>query len=292
MKPPPGFLAERYPLRHSFRYGTGLCAGSGDGINSTILTLVKNYKGVNLPDTINVNPHHGSFDKETGAICAPMSIIDKLKLTITFSLLSTVWETDKHRAMKIQWMPIFTSFPEKLDSVDDTTSQTALDILELTKDATQEDITPTFTGTSLPVQGASETTHPVTTANFTEVFGTLNLTTDLIQESVAWNSSTFFNAVKYYTNKGAIRSMTGQMRTITLSETNPTKTVHINKFVPRAIRRIVPYSYFGILIHIPTESDHMQVYYSTAVSSALPHIGVKLITHYNEWNSDHLQEMM
>jgi hypothetical protein len=62
--------------------------------------------------------------------------------------------------------------------------------------------------------------------------------------------------------------------------------------VPRAIRRIVPYSFFAIIAHVDTEKEVGQYYYSGVATDDISHVGMKLICNYHEWNSDHLQEMM
>ncbi len=290
MIPPKGFKSELYPLRHRFDYGVGLSLVQ-DAVNTTMCTLVKNYGAVVNPNTILVNPHNGGFEVETGAICSPMSIIDKMKLRMNFTLTEDAI-TDGVKSAVVQYLPIFTSFLEKLDSTDDKTTTTAKAILELTTNSTEEDVTPAF-GTKLNL-GAStgSTNHPVSTANFTEVFGTLNLTTNIACEGVPWSNEDFFNATRYYTNKGAIRSMVGRMRTVKLTDTFPTKFININKFVPRAVRRIVPYSFFAMLFHCPRGIDNETPYWSGAVTTAKPQIGIKMKVTYDEWNPEHEQDAM
>ncbi len=290
-RPPPGFLTERYPLRHRMVYSTGFNALTST-MNSSMFTFVKNYKSVNNPDTINVNPHHASFKVETGAICAPMSIIDRIKIIMHFTMTEDAI-ADGIKSIVIKYMPIFTVFGEKLDSVDSETTTTAKALLELTKDTVEEDITPLFTNVNMPPSaGASNFVYPASTTNFTEVFGTMDLETDKQAESIAWDNKTFFDGLKYYTNKGAIQSMVGKQRTVRLNDTRPTKSIFINKFVPRAVRRIQPYSFFGMLIHMPLDSEFEQPYYSGLLTTNKAYVGVKAIIQYDEWNSDHLQEMM
>ncbi len=289
-RPPSQLKAELYPLRHKFNFAFGLNLLTAN-TNTTMVTLVKNYKSVNNPDTINVNPHHASFKVETGAICAPMSVIDNVKISFNCTLTEDAL-ADGIKSLKLKYMPIFTSFGEKLDSADDETTTTAAAMLELTKDATEEDITPAY-GTKLAVPASgSSANHPASTANFTEVFGTMNLTTNVAMEAVPWTQKLFFDALKYYTNKGAIKSMIGKMRSITLTDTFPTKSIFIKKFPPRAVRRIVPYSFFGMLFHCPKDTDSDSIFYSGAITTAKCHVGVKLTCTYDEWNLDHLQEMM
>ncbi len=289
MKPPKGFNAILMPLRHRFEYSVGLQVGS-DSLNSTMMTFVKNYKSVNAPSTIIVNPHHASFETETGAICAPMSIIDRIKIQMTFTLTEDAI-ADGIEALKVNYLPVFTSFPDKMDSADDKTTTTAKAILNLTPDATEEDVHPTFTTLNLTKIASVSFAHPVSTANFTEVFGTLGLSVDLDVESTGFNPTTLFQALKYYTNKGAIGAMIGKYRSITLTKTHPTKTVFINKFVPRPVRRIVPYSFFGMILHCPIYTNREQPFYTGAMTAAKIAVGIKTLVTYDEWHLDHNQDM-
>ncbi len=291
MIPPRGFKAELYPLRHKFSYGFGLGAVTGNQ-NSTMVTFVRGSADTAMinPDAIEVNPHHANFAQETGVMCHQMSIIDKIKINMSFTLTEDA-VTDGIKALTVKYMPIFVSFPEKLASVDDTTSATAASVLELIGDATNQDVTPLY-NTSLPVSaGVSHKNHPVSTVNDTEVFGDLNLTTNLSMEAVAWDNEAFFNSMSFATNKGALRSMVGSQRSIYLTDNRPTQRVFINKFVPGQIRRIVDHSFFGMLFHCPLDSESDQPFYSGALTTSKCHVGIKLQCSYHEWNADHIQEM-
>ncbi len=94
-----------------------------------------------------------------------------------------------------------------------------------------------------------------------------------------------------HTTKGAIKSLLGRRRHMTLTKNKPFANFFINKFVPRAIRRIVPYTYFGILIHVPSTSDENQHYYSGAIGASKANVGVKALIQYDEWHPSHNQDM-
>ncbi len=292
MIPPRGFRAELFPLRHKFDYAFGL-GGLTASQNSTTCTIVRGSADSAMidPNAIEVNPHNPTFAQETGVMCHQMSILEKIKINMKFTLTEDAI-TDGMKSMTVKYMPIFCSFPEKLASTDDRTGVTAASILELVGDATNQDVTPLFADTNL-VQSAGNSSqlHPVSTVNDTEVFGDLNLTVDLQMQSVAWDNDTFFNAVKFFTNKGAIRSMVGQQRSVYLTDSRPTKRVFINKFVPGSVRRIVNHSFFGMLFHVPLDSEVDQDFFSGAVTTGKPQIGIKMGVSYHEWNADHRQEV-
>ncbi len=287
---PRGFTPRKYPLRHKLEYAVGLSAITST-MNSTMCTLVKNYTdSTNDPTTIVTNPKHTDFEVETGSICAPMSIIDKLRLSISFTLTKDFLSASFGYALKFSWMPIFFSFPEKLDAADEKTTTTVKAILQLTKDATKEDITPTYAN-KLDVTSPSERSHPASTANFAEVAATMNLTTDTTMEAVAWNAETFFNAIRYYTNKGALKACLGKTRNVTLTSNHNHTQFNIRKFVPKSIRRIMPYTFMAILIHVPIQSDPESTFASTGYAASGSDLGVKLLVKYEEWNPAHYQEL-
>ncbi len=289
--PPRGLKAEEHPLHHKFRYAFGL--------NPTIaaarcayMPLVKNYKTVIAPSTTFVNPMSDQIDLETGAVCSPMSIIQNLTLHLQISSLAETL-VDEMIATKFSWMPVFGSFPEKWDAADTgAAGGTVAAMLQLTKDATEEDMTP-ITETKLKVLGTSDVLHPVSTVNLAETITHLNMTSTLAMENVAFDPAAFYNLMHYGTNKGALKSVVGKIRHGVVSYKSAgrdisTKSYYIRKFVPRAVRRIVPYSFFGILFWVPRETEHGQIYTEDAAfGTTKNHIGIKALINYDEWNSEH-----
>ncbi len=284
---PKGLKAEEHPLYHRFGFSAGLSCVTAT-MNTVWFPLVKYYKTVGDVKLVIVNPHSTAVDKETGAICAPMSIIDKLSLTLRFSMTS-LCNTDDIRNISCSWQPFFGAFPEKYDADDDDTSTTVAAIMQLTKDATEEDITP-ITTNKLPVIGVSDLSHPLSTVNLAEAYNThLNMSVDATMEDTPFDEDAFQNIVRYGTNKGALKACLGKKRNMRLKyQQSESKTFFVKKFVPRPVRRIVPYSFFGILVHVPLISSLSQGYSSdTSPTANLAHIGVKCIVSYAEWNEEH-----
>ncbi len=290
MIPPGGFEAEKYPLRHRFNYSVGLNMLAAYIGHSTYFTLVRNYKSIITPTTIDVNPHHATYEMETGAVCSPMSIIDKLRLTLKFNLTEDAL-ADGVESASVWWQPVFTAFKDKLDAVDVSSTIAVKDLLELVVDETEEDVTPLFNNVKSTATGESDLNHPLSTENLAETVAILNMDTDARMEFVSFDNNAFHLGMTMHTTKGAMKSLLGRRRFMTLTKNRPNQSFFINKFVPRAIRRIVPYTYFGILIHVPTSADAEQHFYSGAITTGKGHIGVKALIQYNEWNPAHNQEM-
>ncbi len=302
MIPPSGFEQEKFPLRHRLTHSFGLSLAL-DSLNTALLPIVMGSKDTDvLPDTIQVNPHNSAFEEDAGPLCAQMSIIDRMRISIKFSMThhcspahhssgtstSEVFTGDDIPVFNFLWRPIFNVFPEKLDAADDDTTTTVAAILGLTKDATNEDVVP-LTTNNLPTTGPSETPLPVSTVNAVQVFGDYNYTTDLIMEDHVFDEDLLQTALRRYTNKGALRSCIGRTRHVTLTRAQPYKNFYIDKFLPSQIRRIMPYGFFAIQIHMPIHTAQSQQYI-TAAPSTKAHLGVKMITNYHEWNIEHDQD--
>ncbi len=288
MIPPKGLKNEVYPLRHKLYYGFGL--DLGDTLSrTTMLTLIRHYKTTSAPKTIVVNPHNSEFETDTGSVCAGMSIIDKMNLTLKFNM--TKIGINELVPVHVMWMPIFFSFKEKIQSIDEKTTETVASLLEVVEDATQEDVTPLFNNTKLDVGGTSDRSQPLSTANLTETVAIMNMDTDATMEAVTWDITKFYNALKYYTNKGALKACIGKIRHMTLDSNRRHKMYNLRKFVPRAVRRIVPYSFMAIMVRLAISSEDDAPYHPTTATAGV-HVGVTCMAQYHEWHADHDQETM
>ncbi len=302
MRPPKGFETEKFPLRHKLLYACALSMGN-EALNTAIFPIVMSSKDTDvLPNTIQVNPHNSAFEEDTGPLCAQMSIVDRLTISLKFVMThncqpahhyagqstSELFEGDDINSFSFKWRPIFNVFPEKLDAADDDTTTTVAAILALTKDSTNEDVVPLTTG-KLSTTGPSDKSHAVSTVNAVQIFSDFNYTTNTTMEEHVFDETLLQTALRRYTNKGALRSCLGRTRSVTLTRSRPFQNFYIDKFVPRAIRRIQPYGFFAIQVHLPLNSD-IEQHYQTSSGSTKPHLGVKMIANYHEWNSEHDQE--
>ncbi len=304
MRPPKGFEAEKFPLRHNLAFAFNLSLGS-ESKNTAVLPLVVSTKDTDtLPNLIQTNPHNSAYDEDGGPVVHQMSIIDRMTISLKFSMThfcqiahvssglsgSEVYTGDDIPIFKFLWRPIFNVYPEKLDAADDQTGTTVASILGLTKDATNEDVVPVTTN-KLATAGPSELVMPTSTVVRADAITDYNMTTNFAMEDHVFDEALLQKALRRYTNKGALRSCLGMTRHVTLTRNKPFKNFYIDKFVPRAIRRVQPYSFFGIQVHVPFMSDIDQQYQTSDSSgSGAGHLGVKCIVNYHEWNSEHDQE--
>ncbi len=303
MRPPRGFEAEKWPLRHRLIYATGLGL-STDNLNTVFMPIVMSSKDTDvLPNTIQVNPHNSAYEEDAGPLCAQMSIIDRMRISLKFNMThhcdvthhasgvsgAEAFEGDSINAIKFLWRPIFNVYPEKMDAADDDTGDTVAAILAMTKDATNEDIV-ALTTNKLASAGPSDRNHPISSVNAVQVNTDFNYTSSLVMEDHVFDETLLQTALRRYTNKGALRSCLGRTRHVTLTRARPFANFFIDKFVPRAIRRVQPYALMGIQVHMPYDVDIGQITLTKDATAGLAHLGVKMIVNYHEWNSEHDQE--
>ncbi len=303
MRPPKGFENEKYPLRHKLQHSTQLSMGD-DSLNTILFPLVMSSNEMDVAaSTIQVNPHNTSYETDVGPLVRQMSIIDRMRISIKFSMSefcrapahtsglsgSEVFTGDDVHAFKFLWRPIFNVYPEKLDAADDDTGTTVAAILGLTKDATFEDIVPITTNKLISSTEISKNM-PMSTVNAVQVLGDYNMSTNTTPEDHVFDENLLQDALRRYTNKGALRSCLGRTRHVTLTRNRPFKNFFIDKFVPNAIRRVQPYGFFGIQIHLYEDNDQGQYFYSTLTNASIGHLGIKMITNFHEWNVEHDQD--
>ncbi len=309
MRPPRGFENEKYPLRHRVINSIGLNMVSDNGNTVLFPIVMSSLDMAGGPGTIVVNPHNTSFVEDDGPLVRQMSIIDRMRISLKFNMTHYCADThetagtygangqtdgtftgDNIPVLKFLWRPIFNVYPEKLDAADDDTGTTVAAILALTKDATQEDIVP-LTTNKLSTTGPAERILGASTVNDVQVFGDFNMTTNLQMEDHVFDEDLLQTALRRYTNKGALRSCLGRTRHVTLTRNRPFKNFFLDKFVPNAIRRVQPYGFFAIQVHLPIQSQVDQVFQSFAGSNSVPHLGIQMIANYHEWNVEHDQTM-
>ncbi len=305
MRPPRGFEAEKFPLRHRLIHACSLSLGSTVR-NSVMFPIVMSSLDMDVnASAVKVNPKNINYMEDAGPLVRQMSIIDRLTISIKFNMThycepahhssglsgSEVFEGDDIPAFKFLWRPVFNVYPEKLDAADEDTGTTVAAILGLTKDATNEDIVP-LTTTKLPTPGPGELPMGPSTVNAVQVIADYNMSTDFAIEEHVFDEDLLQAALRRYTNRGALRSCLGRTRHVTLTRERPFKNFYISKFVPRAIRRVQPFGFFAIQVFMPTDADVSQYFLTKAATSTVGHLGIKMITNYHEWNFEHNQDFI
>ncbi len=297
MIPPRGFETEKYPLRHRLPFSFELGLGNGNK-NTAMCQLIHSSSEMDVAaSTIQTNPHNTNYEEDGGPLVRQMSIIDRMTISLKFAMTndcnklnetaSGVFTGSDLPLFSFLWRPIFFSFGEKLDAADDDTTITVAALLGLTKDDTFSDVVP-ITTNKLPAGGPGELIQPVSTVNAVQVFGDFNMTTNTAMEDHVHDEDQLQAAMRRFTNKGALKACMGRTRHVTLTRSRPYKNFYLDKFVPRAVRRVVPFTSMFIQVHLPLATEVGQQYISSqSVSTTLGQLGCKITANYHEWNVEH-----
>ncbi len=102
-------------------------------------------------------------------------------------------------------------------------------------------------------------------------------------EAVAFLPQNYYDAVHYFTNGKKLLKCQGGLKWMTLTKRRPVARVRI-RMRPKT-KRMVPFSFFGILVYVPKGGNQHQLV-SVADTSNVTHVYAKLSTRYNEWHQD------
>ncbi len=277
-RPPRGYFASQYPLPHRFSYVMRLGAEAPTK-DTVILPILRSSEAVASADTIEVNPRNANFAVETGATCHPGSIVPRINFTLSLKLAQNAVVTDKVREMKCNWFPIYTSFLNSLEAEDEKTAIQVEDILELEHDVTNKDVNPNYSTVKL-LSGSSM---PLSTVNDAdEALGDWGLTTTSVMESVAWDSSLFYDALQFHTSRGMLSKTIGQIKTVVLRQ-DFGYFHHSSNFTQPTVKRMNPFTFCGILINLPQSGTAEQLFEANDVTD-IGHLDIRLRIRFDEWN--------
>lgn len=248
---------------------------SAEGNNdSTILPLAMYDEGLGAPSGKTTNPDHASFSIDQRPNCYVESRINKIKCKVTFSLTKGAVETDKVVALRFAYMPIHTAFKENLDIVDEATSLTIKEILELQSEDTDRQCYPLWNGTKMVEKFSGSATLNAAVPG---------LTTNQIIEAVDFNEVGHYRAMQYYTFAKKYMNLQSGLKWITLTKTRPTFTTNI--YIKPNVKRMNKYGFFGLLVHVPQVGTDYQIPIA-GDTTAIDHIACDVQCNYNEWNEN------
>lgn len=275
---PRGYYQQESPLIHNFKMQFAL-NGALETKNSTIIPLFRASEVLTTPEVIEVNTTNASFAEETGVTIHNGAIVPRISINMRMALQPGAIETDKLRVLRMNWCPIYTAFLNTLEADDIRTGVQIEDIMELQHETTNKDVYPLYSGVDI-----TGSTVPMNTVSATEVFGDWGLTTDTKLESVAFDDEALFDALQYGNNKGMLRKVMGQWHGVDVKRDSMYKYYN-NNFTNPNVKRGNPYTFCGILFHLPLGGNPAQ-YYEASDLSSIDHITIGLHVRYEEWHKD------
>ncbi len=280
-RPPRGYTGPENPMIHDFEYQFKLDV-EDETKNSTICTLFRQAESVGV-QTREVNPAHGAFAEDAGALIFQGSIVPRISVTITARLNQVAHDIDSIQHIMFKWMPIYTAFINSLDAENVGLPASDIEtILELKHDTDKKDVYPLFSSVDLVTSGLQ----PLSLTVGTEIYQDYGLTGNANLESVAFDEQAFWDAKRYYSNRGMLNKVTGPMRSVYLDFTRKSYVYSSNNFTAPIVKRSNPYTFCGILFHCPQAGELQQVCDDADVTTSVRHISIGVRVNFNEWNVD------
>ncbi len=271
---PKGYFQTEFPLPHNLNYifdfGIETTAS-----NATYIPIILNDEALVNADAVNVNPEHGSFAEADHAYCHKNSIIPRINFTLRAAMTFGAIETDGMRSMPFSWMPVYTSFLNRLEAEDSKTAVQVEDILELEHETVGKSCYPLWATTNL-LNGGLVELHATPTTPL------MGLTTDAVHENIVFDKELFFDSLQYYTNAPMLKKVTGSMKTVTITRDRP-YIYHSYNFTNPMVKRINPYTFCGVLCYTPLASN-VESLVKASETTNISHLRVSAHIRYDEWN--------
>ena len=261
-----------YPRPHHKNNTFGFGLESGVENRATIYPVIMHDEGLGNPATYNAHPEHASFALASEPNCYPESRVNSVVVDMKFNLTKDFLETDKLSHVRVATMPITVAFDDT-EVTDELSGSSIGDILHLQRETTDRQTYPLWNGVDMKDYVSANS------ANLpTNVPG---LTTDQSIEGIDWNPDVFYNGIQYYTTANKLKSVQRGLKWFNLSKNHPTARVRF--VISSKVKRINPYTFFGVLAYVPQASSPHQ-YHTTSDTTDVNHVNCSVQYRYQEWN--------
>ncbi len=139
-----------YPRPHNITNSWGHGLESAVVNQATIYPIIINDEGLGTPSAYEANPKNASFVEAAEPNCFPESRVDLVIAKLTLALTKPAVETDKVVALKIAFMPIFTSFDD-YTAIDELSTLEIQDVLELQTESTDNQGFPLYNNVDMKI---------------------------------------------------------------------------------------------------------------------------------------------
>ncbi len=279
---PRGYRAQEHPLPHSFGYGFSLGVESQ---SATIMSFFRADETITAVEGIEVNPSNAAFAEETGPTIANGSIIPKLTVSIHMSLAAVFSALQPRANVIVKMMPIYTAFLDSLEAENTRDAVQIEDVLELVHDTTDKNVQPLWD----TVNAFTADNHPLNSVLKTEVFGDWGLTASSPIENVAFDPDLYFETLRFGTNAGMLKKVTGPIKTFHLSAARKSAdTFFSSNFTQPMVKRGNPFTYCGLLCWLPQVASAVGVtqYGIPSEYTDIAHVHFNSKVLFDEWNPD------
>ncbi len=274
--PPKGYLGNEHPLIHDFEYNFSLSMFT-ETQNTVICPLVCSDKLAHAtPATIDVNPKNSGFAINATPNVLQESIIPEMQLAFSCSISKLAIETDAVRAIKLNYMFLYTAFLNRLDASDTKSGDDVEGILGLSHETDESQVFPLWSTTDA-INGSTMPANQEGNAS-------------AVIETVAFDKEKYFDALTYYENASMLRLVAPSMKSVILKRDYPYTRSGTRPMKP-ICKFMNVYSFCGIMFHLSLAGKFDQ-YTNIADITALTggHVDINLKCRLPEWNKAFNQE--
>lgn len=276
-----------YPRPHDFSYSFQLSTFDANK-NSTHVPILYNDDDMSPASGYYANPRHGTFSETDSSACYPESRVNSVSVSLSFDLTKHGWSTDKIRNLTVNVIPVAMAFEDDYTAKDDYSDTEVEDLLYMSHSTDFHEAYPTYNGTDL--SGDDTTLHSTQRGltTDTKLEGLIPTGTITVEN---WLNN-IYDAMKYSTNGGKLKSCIGQIITRTVNAgmapttgglSTQTNVVKLRFNLPKKCKAINPYTYFGIIIAVPELGTAGQFGIGSDDSTGDQlHCGIRV--RYNEWS--------
>ncbi len=263
-----------YPNPHSenisFRFGLETAVVN----QATIIPICHYDEGLQTASLLETNPENAAFVVDGTSSIYPDSTIENIFIELTMELTKDALEVDKVHHLRFAYMPIFMNFLEDYNPIDELSTNSVEDILEMTHETTDRQGSPLFNNVKMIIGNPN---------NF--LYGTTVPGMDTTQqpEAVAFAPETYYDGLQWYTNAGKLKSAQGGLKWRSLTKNRPVFRTRIN--LHSTIKRANEYMFGGILIYVPQAGSNLQTLL-VGETTNVAHVHCQLKTRYYEWNEN------
>ncbi len=273
---PKKMMSQWYPQPHSLAGSFSFEVDDGT-LDSTILPIAFYDEGLGTPSALETHPENSAFAIVADrANCFVDSRINLITAELRFSLTSK-FNDDNLNAIRFATMPIFMAFIDDYTTIDELSSIEIQDVLEMQTESTDRQGGPLFVAAKDMAEKFTNSANIGADQAF--------LDTDASLEAVAFSPSTYYNALQFLTIKEKLKKVQGGLKWETLTNNRP--FIKKKYFIRPKTKRMNPFTFFGILVHVPVQGNETQLHVITRdLTAATQYVDVDFNIRYNEWNEN------
>ncbi len=282
-RPPRGYNQEEYPLPHYWEMQFGMGLTTSTKPITTIIPLLRHSELAINPSIIPVNPNYPTFAEDTGVTCQPGSIIPRINFTMNVKMSQPQYALDTIQNIMFWWQPIYMAYKRRYDAEDDESGLDVGELIEMEYETTNKSAQPIYNGTDVFSAGNI----PLSTIDDANEDGVTDwgLTTDDKLEGITLDTTVLHEHLRNATNKEMIKQVLGKRHYVNIK---PRKDYlyHSNNATNSTVKRMNPYTFCGIIIHVPINTSIEQ---NIRTISNIEHLNFTIRSSFDEWNPNFMQ---